>query len=350
MIGAFFITTQYSSARTGAPESSGELVPKIVQHRPFANTVDPGLQSALERALDEKRSWRALIQHNKMAVGLVDLSTPQTARFASVNGYTMMYAASLPKIAVLLAAYQSIQDGVLKDSPEIQELLVEMIRLSSNSAASYLIDCIGLKRIEDVLLRYQFYVPEYGGGIWLGACYPPGGPRNPEPVKGLCHAATAMQLCRFYYMLATGAIISPERSIRMLETLSRPGIHDKFVSVLETHVPSERLFRKSGDWNVFFSDSVLVWDRDCRKYILAALIDDKNGEQILRDLVPVVEELLRPAQMEARSRQLIASRQSPAGLKQAGSSAFGDSCSAILKGLHELLSSFSSSPKETRGQ
>ncbi|MDR3555039.1 MAG: serine hydrolase [Syntrophobacteraceae bacterium] len=310
--------------------------------------MDAGLQSVLESALDKKRSWRALIEQNKMAVGLVDLSTPQAARFASVNGYTMMYAASLPKIAVLLAAYQNIQDGLLRDSPALHEWLVRMIRQSSNSAASYLIWLIGLQRIEDLLLRFQFYVPQYGGGIWLGAAYPPGALRNPEPIKGLCHAATAMQLCRFYYMLVNGGIISPKRSEQMLEILSRPGLHDKFVSVLETHVPPERLFRKSGEWNAHFADSVLVWDHDCRKYILSALVDDKNGEQILRDLVPVVEKLLAPAQIQARARRQIASRQSPAGLKQAGASTPGGLCSTILQGFQEILKSLQPEPKDTR--
>ncbi|MDR3569433.1 MAG: serine hydrolase [Syntrophobacteraceae bacterium] len=336
------MTTEYSSARTGAAESARELPPQIGQHRPFADTVDAGLQMALESALEKKRSWRALIDHNKMAVGLVDLSTPQAARFASVNGYTMMYAASLSKIAVLLGAYQSIQDGTLKDSPALHAWLIRMIRLSNNAAASYLIDLIGLKRIEDDLLRYQFYVPQYGGGIWLGGSYPPVGLRNPEPIKGLCHAATAMQLCRFYYMLATGQIISPERSRQMLEILSHPGLHDKFVSVLETHVPPQRLFRKSGDWSLYYSDSVLVWDHDCRKYILAALIENKDGEQILRDLVPVVEKLLAPAQMEARSRELrqIASLKAQANVKQPGSSPFSSARSAILNGFHKLMRCF----------
>ena len=153
-----------------------------------------------------------------------------------------MYAASLPKIAVLLAAYQSIEDGVLQDTPDLHEWLVRMIRRSNNHAASYMIDFIGLKRIEDVLQRYNFYIPENGGGIWLGARYARGGERNPEPIKGLSHAATVAQICRFYYMLANGELISPERSRQMLEILSRPGLHDKFVSVLEKHVSPDRLY------------------------------------------------------------------------------------------------------------
>lgn len=300
----FFITTQYSSASTGARELSGCL-PFLPagQYRSFAETGDEVLQSALERALNEKPSWRALIEQGKMAVGVMDLSNPATARFASVNGSTMMYAASLPKIAILLAAYQSIEDGLLQETPELHEWLAQMIRRSSNPAASYMIDLIGLKRIGDLLLWYNFYIPENGGGIWLGARYAQGGERNPEPIKGLSHAATVTQICRFYYMLANGELISPECSRQMLEILSRPALHDKFVSVLEKHVSPDRMFRKSGDWNVSFSDSVLVCDDGWRKYILAALIEDKNGERILRDLVPVMEGLLKPSRIKARSRQ-----------------------------------------------
>ncbi|MGO9018722.1 MAG: serine hydrolase [Syntrophobacteraceae bacterium] len=302
MISIFFITTEYSSAGTGAREFSGCLPLQVGQYRPFAETGDEGLQSALERALDKNRSWRALIKQDKMAVGVADLSSPPNARFASVNGWTMMYAASLPKIAVLLAAYQNIEDGALEDTPDLHEWLVRMIRRSNNYAASYMIDFIGLKRIEDVLQWYYFYIPE-NGGIWLGARYARDGERNPEPIKGLCHAASVMQICRFYYMLANGELISPERSRQMLEILSRPGLHDKFVSVLEKHVSPDRLFRKSGDWDVSFSDSVLVCDDSWRKYILAAMIEDKNGERILRDLVPVIEGLVEPPQIKAGSRQ-----------------------------------------------
>jgi beta-lactamase class A len=301
MAGIFFITTQYSCAGTGARELSGCLPSQALQHRPFAKTADAGLQSALEHALNKNHYWRDLIEQDKMAVGLVDLSDPANARFASVNGWTMMYAASLPKIAVLLAAYQSIEDGELQDSPELHEWLVRAIRRSNNPAASFLIHFIGLKRIGDVLKWYHFYMPEDGGGIWLGAGYPAVGERNPEPIKGLSHAATVMQICRFYYMLANGEIISPERSRQMLEILSRPALHDKFVSVLEKHVSPDRLFRKSGDWDVSYSDSVFVCDEGWRRYILAAMVEDKNGERILRNLVPVIEGLLKPSDVDGES-------------------------------------------------
>ena len=45
-----------------------------------------------------------------------------------------------------------------------------------------------------------------------------------------------------------------------------------------------------------------VWDaQDWRHYILVALIESPRGEKILRDLVPVVEEVLRPRREHAAS-------------------------------------------------
>ena len=73
---------------------------------------------------------------------------------------------------------------------------------------------------------------DLGGGALRG-----GGERIPDPVKGLSHAATVKQVCRFYYMQATGRMIIPERSQQMLEIFSTLGLHDKFVSMMEKSVP-----------------------------------------------------------------------------------------------------------------
>lgn len=174
--------------------------------------------------------------------------------------------------------------------------MTDMIRKSSNEAATRMIDCIGLQRVQSVILdpRYRFYDREKGGGIWVGARYGGGGERICEPVKGLSHAATVTQVCRFYYRLATGTMICPERSRQMLEIFSTPGLHDKFVSVMEKSVPLDRLYRKSGEWSVWHSDSMLVWDGEWRRYILVAMIENPRGEDVLKDLVPVVERILHP--------------------------------------------------------
>ncbi|MBU4234503.1 MAG: hypothetical protein KKF43_18490, partial [Proteobacteria bacterium] len=69
----------------------------------------------------------------------------------------------------------------------------------------------------------------------------------------------------------------------------------KFVSVLETAVPPNYLYRKSGEVRGFHADSILVWDTGWRRYILVAMIEDGRGGQMLKELVPVAEQVLRPS-------------------------------------------------------
>ena len=97
----------------------------------------------------------------------------------------------------------------------------------------------------------------------------------PEPIKGLSHAATASQVCRFYYQLAMGNLVSRERSREMLEILVNPEIDHKFVNTLKKTVPRAILFRKSGTWRTWHADSVLVWGPGWRRYIAVALVDNK---------------------------------------------------------------------------
>jgi beta-lactamase class A len=266
--------------------------------RPLSQRRDQGLQARLDQALKQHASWQPLLVQGKMSVALVDLSNPKAPRIAQANGDTMMYGASLPKLMVLLAAFQGFEDGTLKDTPEVHRDLIEMIRRSDNPAASRMIARIGLKKIETLASDrgYRFYDPQKGGGIWLGGTYSHGGEQNPEPITGLSHTATAYQLCRFYYLLAYGRLISPERSRQMLKILAFPDLPGKFVSVLEATVPPNHLYRKSGEVRGFHADSILVWDTGWRRYILAAMVDDAAGEQILKELVPVAEQVLRPSQ------------------------------------------------------
>lgn len=271
------------------------------QWRPLEAWQNAPLQIALAKALQQPRGWSELIAAHKLAVGLVDLSDPARPRFAQVNGDTMLYAASLPKIVVLLAAFQALAEGRMSQTPQLQQDLTAMIRESSNPAAALLINRLGLQRIQSLLFhpRYRFYNPRRGGGLWVGSTFAPGGPQYPEPLWDLTQAATAAQVCRFYYLLASGRLVNPSASRQMLAIMSHPGLRDKFVAVLERTVPPDRLFRKNGTYGQTHCDSVLVWGPGWRRYILVGLVEDARGEQILRDLVPLAERVLR----QSRSRR-----------------------------------------------
>lgn len=263
--------------------------------KPLRETLDTVLQAELLKELEANPKWRTLIAQRKMAVGIVDLSNKDHVKFARVNGNHMMYAASLPKIAILLASMDAIVQGELKETPEVKKDMRAMIGKSNNQAATRMIDRIGYEKLKAVMTdeKYQFYDTEYGGGLWVGKRYGGGGKTKREPLKNLSHAASVTQVCRYYYLLAHGKLVNEQRSKQMLDIMENPALHHKFVNTLDLIAPNARLFRKSGSWKTYHSDSVLVWGEDPkRRYILVAIIDDARGEQIIRNLVRPVEKVI----------------------------------------------------------
>ncbi|MGC1204060.1 MAG: serine hydrolase [Flavobacteriaceae bacterium] len=264
--------------------------------KPLTSFSNVTLQKSLELELRANPEWNKLIANKKMSVGIVDLSNPNQIRFASVNGNHMMYAASLPKIAILLAAMDAIEKGEFKETEAVKKDMKIMISKSDNDAATRMIDRVGYKKIESVMTnpKYMFYDENKGGGLWVGKRYGGDGATHREPIKNLSHAASVNQVCRYYYLLAHGKLVNEKRSKQMLDIMGNSDLHHKFVSTLDKIAPNAYLFRKSGSWQTYHSDSILVWGNDPnRRYILVALIDDASGEQIIRDLVKPIEKALK---------------------------------------------------------
>jgi beta-lactamase class A len=285
--------------RAGCDSADLALAPPLPLARtpeptPLRGAWDADLQRRLDARVRADDTWRRLVDKARMSVGLVDLRDPGAPRYAALNGDTMMYAASLPKIAILLAAFQGFENHTFRSSPEVVQDLTVMIRRSDNKAATRMVDRLGLETIARTLTApaVRLYDVATGGGLWVGRAYAQDHPIIADPLKGLLHAATAYQVCRFYYLLANGQLVSPERSAQMLALLANTAMGHKFAYHLKETASLDHVFRKSGTWKDWHSDSALVWQSDGRRYILAALVDDARGEQILRDLLPAAEEVL----------------------------------------------------------
>ena len=88
-----------------------------------------------------------------------------------------------------------------------------------------------------------------------------------------------------------GMLVCEDRSEQMMDLMANTGLHHKFVNTLDKVAPEATVYRKSGSWSNFHSDSVMVIGPK-RKYILVGLAEDAGGEQIMRNLVHAVEEVL----------------------------------------------------------
>ncbi len=238
---------------------------------PLKVSVDPALQRGLEQFVSDM-GLDAAVRSEDLCVALVDITRPYAPRMASLNGDTMMYAASLPKIAILLGAFDRIGNGELAFDSETEETLTRMIRNSSNSCATTMLNRVGKHYLADLLQspRYRLYDPKFNGGLWVGKEYGRSPAFRRDPMYNLSHGATAIQTARFYYMLETGRLVSPELSRKMKEILGNPAISHKFVKGLSAARPGSRIFRKSGTWKSYHADSAIV-ERAGRKYIAVAL-------------------------------------------------------------------------------
>lgn len=258
----------------------------------LTETCDPRLQKALYQSLVSLNLDKA-VKRKELSIVLVDITDPSFPRMAYVNPNEMMYAASLPKIAILLGAFERISDGKMTLDAATRAKLVQMIRNSSNHAATEILNRVGKAYLAALLQspRYRLYDPERNGGLWVGKEYSKSGTWKRDPLHNLSHGATALQVARFYYLLQTGRLVSPELSREMKTILGNPAIEHKFVKGLKSVHPESRIYRKSGTWRQYHSDSAII-EHDGRRYIAVALAKNPQGGKWLTDLIVAMDKLI----------------------------------------------------------
>jgi len=258
---------------------------------PLHDDRHPLLQARLESALRQAGLGDPL-DRKQLTVALVDLTWPDAIAYAGIHDERMLYAASLPKIAILLALFESFAHGEKRWEEPFRWKVEQMINVSSNAEATWAAEQVGLLEIGRVMKdpRYCFYQAGVGG-LWAGRPFRKGGPSHREPLKQLSHAATARQAARFYVLLDRELLVSPHWSRYMRHLMSPPGYHHKFVGALEGRPGVRFVARKSGSWSVFHSDSALIQHGHVR-YVLAALAEHPNGEALMRQVAEVADDVV----------------------------------------------------------
>ena len=254
-------------------------------------SIDPWLQEQLEELI-ETRGLKQAATRKRLTIALVDITDLKKPRMAAVNGDVMKYAASLPKIAILLTAFVQIEEGKLALDEKLEADMTKMIRQSSNPAATRVLDLVGRDEIIQTLQapRFLLYDTRYNGGIWVGKAYARDGAYQRDPLHQISHGITAIQVARFYYLLTTERLVGPALTVKMKQILSQPAIRHKFVRGLKDH-PEARLYRKSGTWRNFHADSALV-EYDTHAYIMVGLAEDPQGGQWLEALAAPLQALV----------------------------------------------------------
>lgn len=263
---------------------------------PLREAFDPGLQADLERTLRGLGLAPAAAE-GKLAVALVDVTDPEDPRLASVNGDRMLYAASLPKIAILLGAFVEVERGRLTLDGPTRQSLEDMIRVSSNPAATRVLKRVGEENLLDILQsdRFRLYDPDFNGGLWIGKVFGKAPAYRRDPLHNISHGATAIQTARFYYLLQTGQMFGPALTRQMKAILADPAIEHKFVKGL-ARFPGARLYRKSGSWRQWHSDSALV-EQGGHRYIAVALAEHPEAGRWMEDLIAALHRLIVPADL-----------------------------------------------------
>ncbi len=104
---------------------------------------DPPLQKLVSSAAQttlEKFAAKGLKAEN-LAITLIDLRQ-KTLKSGSFHGAQPIYPASVVKLFYLAHIQRQLEDGTLKDSPELQRGLKDMIVDSTNDATGYILDCL----------------------------------------------------------------------------------------------------------------------------------------------------------------------------------------------------------------
>jgi beta-lactamase class A len=269
------------------------------------NVVDEAAQSAL-RAFAAKG-----LRPEQLAVTLIDMRDPNNLRQADYRGEEKIYPASVVKMFYLAATHRWLQDGKLRDSPELQQALREMIVDSWNEPTQYILDLLtdttsgpplsakDMKKWADKRNAVNRFFASMGyrninvnQKTFCEASYGREkvfrGP-NGENRNKLTTNATARLLSE----IALGRMVSPARSARMMELMKRDqyaaGDNEDqargFTGIALKDAPGIKLWSKAGWTSETRHDAAYIETPDGRRFVLATFTTNHATE---RDIIPTV--------------------------------------------------------------
>ena len=277
------------ASETPPQKSQGPIYPSLWES--FDEDFSQALDAALIKEFQDE--YDQVFKNKKAAFVVVDITDPKKPKVAGINPDVMLYAASMPKIAILLGAFVKIESGEIPLNDETRGEMTRMIRKSSNKDATAVLNRVGIENLAEILQseKFRLYDPEHGGGLWVGRDYSGSPAWKRDPLHNLSHGATAMQTARYYYLATTGRLVSEQYIEDFAEILSNPGIQHKFVKGIKKSNPGADIYRKSGTWKNFHADSGVIDNKEKGyQYIIVALMEHPKGADGLARFAAAVDE------------------------------------------------------------
>lgn len=301
----FLAHVQTTSAQTGAPSTSP--VPSLPISR--SPRLDGIVGDAVKRALEQFAPQK--LSTNQIAVTLVDLRNPQKPSEGSYRGGEQVYPASVIKLFYLVAVHRWMEDGKLKDTPELRRAMRDMIVDSLNEATGYLVDSLtgttSGPELNPQEMEEWYYkrnaVNRYFASLGYANinvnrkpwCEGPYGREmqsiqmhKPNHRNWLTTDATARLLTE----IVTGQAVSAKRCAEMLELLHREPSPDSGNKNDQAHAytalvlpPDSKLWSKAGWTSECRHDAAYVELPNGAKFILVIFTMDHASE---RDILPAI--------------------------------------------------------------
>jgi beta-lactamase class A len=278
---------------------------------PFQIEASASLQQIVDEAVADilARFSPRKLETNQIAVTLLDLRDPGKRQRGSYRGDEQIYPASVVKLFYLAAAHQWLDEGKIKDTPELRRAMRDMIVDSLNEATGYIVDLLtettsGPELSPTALEDWYFKrnaVNRYFASLGYGRinvnrkpwCEGPYG-REMQSVK--LHAPnhrnwlTTDATARLLAEIATGKAVSPARSREMMDLLKREFAPDSGSRDDQGHsytglaLPAgAKLWSKAGWTSQTRHDAAYVELPDGRRLVLVVFTVDHANE---RDIIP----------------------------------------------------------------
>jgi beta-lactamase class A len=273
--------------------------------------VDAELGAKITRAAEASLKGFPRLTADNLALSVIDLTKPDTPVRADYHGDTSFYPASLVKLFFMVETYRQ---GKL--TPEIGRALREMISVSDNDAAAFLVDiltdtCSGSelegKALADFLDRRRKLNRSFASlGYDISAMMKPWsfGPfgRDMQALgenKMNRNRASANSFASLLLWIVRRHAISPQASDAMLSLLERPlsplrPTENQVKEYFGESLPSgAKLWSKEGDTSEVRHDAAYIELPSGRKFIIIVLTrgaaDDKTllpsiGKNLLAEI------------------------------------------------------------------